>query len=87
MHQKRINLFPITGQYFLPNFDVQVKIIDFISFPSETCDLQCAMLKEVSDKFALPNEIVALCADNTTPILIVANDLAKIMCDENLKLN
>jgi hypothetical protein len=42
------------------------------------------MLKEVSDKFALQNKIVALCG---IPTLVVAKDLAKIMCGENLKLN
>jgi hypothetical protein len=39
--------------------------LDFIFLPGETSDLQCAMLKEVSNKFALQNKIVALCADNT----------------------
>jgi hypothetical protein len=64
-NKKDIILSPIDVQYFLPNCGVQDKIIDFISLPSETSDLQCAMLKEVSDKFALQNKIVALCADNT----------------------
>jgi hypothetical protein len=52
-------------RYFLPNYGIQDKIIDFISLPDEITDLQCAMLKEVSDKFALQNKIVALYADNT----------------------
>jgi hypothetical protein len=64
-NKKDIKLFPIVVRYFLPNCGVQDKIIDFISLPGETCDLQCAMLNEVSDKFALQNIIVALCADNT----------------------
>jgi hypothetical protein len=64
-HKKDIKLFPIFVQYFLPNYGVQDNILDFISLRGETSDLQCAMLKEVSDKFALQNRIVALCADNT----------------------
>jgi hypothetical protein len=44
---------------------VQDKVIEFISLPGETSNLQCAVLKEVSDKFALQNKIVALCADST----------------------
>jgi hypothetical protein len=40
--------------YFLPNCGVQDKVIEFsTSLPSETFDLRCAILKEVSDKFAL----------------------------------
>jgi hypothetical protein len=49
----------------LPNCGVQVKIIDFTSLPGETSDLQSAILKEVIDKCASQNKIVALCADNT----------------------
>jgi hypothetical protein len=45
------------------------------------------MLMEVRDKFALQNKIVALCADNTNTNLVVAKDLTKIVCGENLKLN
>jgi hypothetical protein len=63
--KKDITVFPIIVQYFLPNCGVLDKIIDFISIPGETSDLQCAMLKEVSDKFASQNKIVALCVDNT----------------------
>jgi hypothetical protein len=44
---------------------VQVKIIRFTFLAGETSYLQSAMLKEVSDKFALQNKIVPLCADNT----------------------
>jgi hypothetical protein len=63
-NKKDIKLFPIVVWYILPNYGVQDKITDFISIPGETSDLQCAMLKEVSDKFALQEKIVALCADN-----------------------
>jgi hypothetical protein len=74
-------------QYILPNCGIQDKIIDFISLPGETSDLQCTMLKEVTDKFALQNKIVALCADNTNTSFGGCKNLAKIMCGENLKLN
>jgi hypothetical protein len=52
-------------RYFLPNCCVQVKIIDFTFLPGEISDLQSAMLKEVIDKFALQDKIVALFADST----------------------
>jgi hypothetical protein len=65
-NKKDIKLFPIVVRYFLPNWGVQDKIIDIISLPGETSYLQCAMLKEVSDKFALQNKIVALYAGNTS---------------------
>jgi hypothetical protein len=42
-------------RYFLPNCGVQDKIIVFISLPGETSDLQCAILKEVSDKLCAIN--------------------------------
>jgi hypothetical protein len=61
--RKDIKFFLIVP-YFLSNCSVQDKITEFISLPSEISDLQCAILKEVSDIFALQNRIVALCADN-----------------------
>jgi hypothetical protein len=87
MHKtKKIKIFPIVVQYFLPNCGVQGKIIDFISLPGEISDLQYAMLKEVSDKFALQNKIVAFCADNTNTSFGGCKKLTKMMCDENLNL-
>jgi hypothetical protein len=73
-------------RYFLPNCGVQDKIIDFMPLHGETFDLQCAMLKEVTN---LPYKIeLELCVQITrTPVLVVSKDLAKIMCGENLKLN
>ena len=64
-NKKDIKLFPVVVRYFLPNCGVQDKIIDFVSLPGETSDLQCAMLKQICDKFSIENKIVALCADNT----------------------
>jgi hypothetical protein len=43
---KDIKLFPIVVRHFLPNCNAQDKIIDLISFPGETSNLQCAMLKK-----------------------------------------
>ena len=63
-NKKDIKLFPIVVRYFLPNRGLVDKIIDFVSLPGETSDLQCDMLKEVIQKFNLCNKIVALCADN-----------------------
>jgi hypothetical protein len=51
-NKKDIKLFPIVVRYVLSNCGVQDKITDFISLPGEICGLQCAILKEVSDKFA-----------------------------------
>ena len=64
-NKKDIKLFPIIVRYFLPNRETVNKIIDFVSLPGETSDLQCYMLKKVIQKFNLRNNIVALCADNT----------------------
>jgi hypothetical protein len=83
IHQTFSNLCAV----FLSNCGVQDKIIGFISLLGEISDLQCAMLKEVSDKFALQNKIVALCADNANANFGGCKILAKIMCGENLKLN
>jgi hypothetical protein len=58
-NKKDIKLFPIVVWYFLRNCGVQDIIIDLISLPGETSDLQSAMLKEISDKFALQTKIVA----------------------------
>jgi hypothetical protein len=58
-NEKDIKVFPIVMWYFLRNCGVQDIIIDLISLPGETSDLQSAMLKEISDKFALQNKIVA----------------------------
>ena len=64
-NKKDIKLFPIVVRYFLPNGGVVDKIIDFVSLLGETTNLQDDMVKEVIQKFNLPNKIVALCADNT----------------------
>ena len=64
-NKKDIKLFPIVVRYFLPNRGIVDKIMDFVSLPGETTDLQCDVLKEVIQKFNLGNKIVALCADNT----------------------
>ena len=64
-NKKDIKLFPIVVRYFLPNRGIVDKIIDFVSLPGKTSDLQCDMLKKVIQKFNLRNKIVALCADNT----------------------
>ena len=64
-NKKDIKLFSIVVRYFLPNREIVDKIIDFVSLPGETSDLQCYMLKKVIQKFNLRNKIVALCADNT----------------------
>lgn len=37
-------------RYFLPNCGVQNRIIHFIYVPGETSDLQCVILKKVSNK-------------------------------------
>ena len=46
-NKKDIKLFPIVVRYFLPNRGIVDKIIDFVSLPGETSDLQCYMLKKV----------------------------------------
>jgi hypothetical protein len=63
-NKRDIRLFLIIVRYFLANFGVRDKNTDFVSLPGESSDLQYAMWKEVSDKFALQNKIVALCLDN-----------------------
>ena len=70
-------------RYFLPNRGIVDKIIDFVSLPGETSDLQCDMLKEVIQKFNLRNKIVALCANNTNAnfggcIRLAKNNLCSI---------
>ena len=74
-------------RYFLPNRGIVDKIIDFVSLPGETSDLQCDMLKEVIQKFNLRDKTVALCADNTNTNLVAIEDLANTMYGGNLKLN
>lgn len=84
-NRKNIKLFLIV-HYFLLNFGVQDKIIDFVSLATKTFKLLCAMLKNVIDKFPLWNKIVALCVDKQTYILLALKGLVKIVCNENLKL-
>jgi hypothetical protein len=80
-NKKDIKLFPIVVQYFLPNCGYQDKIIGFISLPGETSNLQCAMLKEVTNLPYKPK--LLLCVQITQmPVLVVAKHLAKIMCGE-----
>jgi hypothetical protein len=75
--KQHIKLFPIVVQYFLPNCGIQDKITDFISLPGQISDLQCGMFKEISDKFALQNKIVALCADNMNTNFGICKRLGK----------
>ncbi|XP_062538709.1 uncharacterized protein LOC134206983 [Armigeres subalbatus] len=64
-NKKDIKLFPVVVRYFLPNRGVHDRILDFVSLPGETSDLQCSMLTDICDRYDLRSKIVALCADNT----------------------
>ena len=57
-NNKDNKLFPIVVGYFLPNREIVDKIIDLVSLPGETSDLQCDMLKKVIQKFNFATKLL-----------------------------
>ena len=61
---KEVKLVPIMIRYFLPESGVQVKLLQFISFPRETAEILSKYLLSVLDQTKLKDKLIGFCADN-----------------------
>jgi hypothetical protein len=64
-NHKTIKLVPVVIRYFLPNFGVKNKILEFPNLTGETSNLINFKIIDVLTKFRLKQKNVVLSADNT----------------------
>ena len=61
---KEVKVFSIVIRYFLPESGVEVKLLQFISFPRETAEILSKYLLSVLDQTKLKDKLIGFCADN-----------------------